>query len=673
MLEVPNVRIHRFVCLVENDEAKIHSGQASLAVNDWPTFPFASGLSVEQSLTLKRSCSDVASPIEFISTTGDLTIAIFGPHHSQVVCNITLFHSPLPCPGRFCNLSMRTVPKNESITFAMSSKIRSPQQQQLILAVKEDKPGYIFLTNFTVGVVDFTHYPCMFGGIFIYEFTNISTVDTKSVSLLAKICSPWMAQIWNRGVEYSTNMFGLHFNVRPLLVVIKTYDYHSSSHIEGRASLSDCAGVVNFLFNPTPREYDIPNRGLLTIPQEIDIYRIARVRHTQGCLIIQNLFWGDDYNKADRGWGMTMNFTSVIKTQLPEHTIGSSSNEAFLHFKKHFHELFCNLHAYPVGITLYNLDTIRPPRSGYQLYFNHVCLFRGERPFVIMTYPGDEISTECLTSESTEKLLLVDDEESIYYVPIAICALLNVKGNMYLQDYHRYVILIFSKPHTITICCMFQMNINVKLASLIDIVQFKMQENYERKMWVETWWKILSHKHVDIALETVPYRSVRLFGEGYKMSSLFGDVISVVEFTRPVSSFRAMTNILNISFSYTFWQQNVDIVVKSESSPEVNRYCIDGGRECYTLFNRNQTSWEDAKMACERRGLVLLSTPSDFEWKRIEALFAHRKLSLGQGAVALTFLNLRFRKVSFDFLTFSLAGGSLSYTCGCFTLHITTV
>ena len=650
VLEVPSLRIHRFVCLLNNDDVTINTDLSSIAVNDWPTFPSAYGLNVASSRILKRSCSDVASPMGFNSTTGDLSITIFVSQHSQVICNGTIFHTPLPCPGQFCNLSTHTVPNNESIMFAISSKIRSQQQQRLILSVKEDNTGYILLTNFTVGFVGFTHYPCMFGGIFIYEFTNVSAerlVDTKSVSLLAKICSPWMAGIWNRGVEYSTNMFGLHFNVRPLLFVIKTYDHHSSSHIEGHASLSDCAGVVNFLFNPTPREYNIPNKALLTIPQESDMYRIPRVRHTQGCLIIQNLLWGDDYNKAIRGWGMIMNFTSIIKTQLPEHSIGISSNEDFLHFKRDFHGSYCNLHAYPVGITLSNLGTIRPPRSGYQLYFNHGCLFTGESPFVIMTYPGDEISTECLTSESTEKLLLVDDEESIYYVPIAICAILNVKGNMYLHDSLRYVILIFSKPYRMTTCCMFQININVKLTSLINIVQFKMQENYERKPGIETWWKIWNRKHIlDISSEAMPYRSVRLFGEGYKMSSLFGDVFSVVELAKPVSSFGPMANILNISFGYTFWQQNVHIVVKSESSSEINHYCIDGGTQCYMLLNRNQTSWEDAKMVCEKRGLVLLSTPSDFEWKQFEALFANHKVSQGHKAVILGFLNLQFKKAS---------------------------
>ncbi len=656
VLEVPNLRIQHFSCFVENAEIKMDSGGPIIAVYDWPIFPFGSGLNMERSLISKTSCSDRASADEFNSTTGDLSIIIFVPQYSHVAFIGTLSQTPLLCPGPFCNLLVHTVPNNDSIKCAMSSKTRGPQQR-MVLSVKEDSTGYIFLSNFTLQFDGFTHYPCLFGGIFIYEFTNASTdvpVDTKSVSLLAKICSPWMAQIWNRGIEYSTGIPGLHFNVRPLLFVIKTYDYLSSSYLEGQAFLSNCAGVVNFLFNPTPREYNIPNRGLLIMPQKVDYNQLPRVRHQQGCLIIQNLLWGAEYNKAVNTELFAMNVTSIIKTQFPEHTIGISSNKYFAPFIKYLYGWqHCNLHAYPLGIDMYNLGTFRPPRIGYILYFHYDCLFKGDRPFVIMTYPGDEISTECLSSERTEKFLLADDEQSIYHVPITICAALNIKGSMK-YAFSSNLLLRFNKPNTMSICCMLQVNINVKLGYLKNITQFRMRENYDHDI-VEAWWKVWKLKHIlpeETFSEAVSDRDVQLLGEGWKMSSLFGDVFLIVELARPVRTFGPTTNILNILFSYTFWKGNVVTMGKTGISPGVNRYCTDGGRDCYVLLNRDKMSWEGAKLICEKLGLALLSAPSDFEWKQFEAFIVHHKILHGTESVALAFLNLRYRQAIFFFFYF---------------------
>ncbi len=650
VLEVPNFRIQHFSCFVENAETKMDSGGPSMAVYDWPIFPFGSGLNMEWSLKSKTSCSDRASADEFNSTTGDLSIIIFVPQYSHVIFNVTHSQNPLPCPEQFCNLSVHTVPNNGSIKFALSSKTRSPHvQQRMVLSVKKGSTGYIFLSNFTVGFEGFTHYPCLFGGIFIYEFTNESTevpVDTKSVSLLAKICSPWMAEIWNRGIEYSRAILGLHFNVRPLLFVIKTYDHLSSSYLEGRALLSNCAGVVNFLFNPTPREYNIPNRGFLIMPQDVEYNRLPRVRHQQGCLIIQNLLRDAEYNEAVNTWALTMNVTSIIKTQLPEHTIGSSSNKYFAPFIKYFYgsRWRCSLHAYPVGV---DLGTFRPPRIGYEVSFSYECLIRGDRPFVIMAYNGDEISTECLSSERTERLLLADEEQSIYYVPITTCATLHIKGSMYLDASSSEVLLIFNKPNTMSICCMLHVNINVKLGYLNNIIQFKMRENYEEDIG-EGWWKVWKLKQI-LAEETFPegVLDVQLLGEGWKMSSLFGDVFLIVEFARPVSTFGPTTNILNILFRYAFWKGYMVTMGKTELSPDVNHYCTEGGRDCYVLLNRDKMSWQSAKLTCEKLGLALLSAPSDFEWKRFEALIVHHKILHGSEAVALAFLNLRYRQASF--------------------------
>ncbi len=648
VLEVPILRIHKFLCLSETDETKIDVSSTSLAMYDWPTFPFGNGFNMKRSLISEISCSDGASPVEFSSTMGDLTISILVSQYSNVIWNGTLSHTPLPCPGQFCNLSTLTVPNDENITFELSSKAQS-RQQRMVLSVKEDNTGYIFLSNINVRFAGFTHYPCVFGGIFIYEFTSLSTeftVDTKSVSLLAKICSPLMAQIWKRGMNYSSDILGLHFNVRPLLFVVKTYVHHSSSHIEGHASLSDCAGVVNFLFNPTPRQYDIPNRGLLIMPQKIEYHQLPRVRHQQGCLTIQSLLWGEDYNKALRSRGTTINITSIIKTRLPEHTIGSSSQPFFLPFHVYFRLHLCILQAYPIGVNFNNLGKIRPPRSGYELGFEYGCLVRGEMPFVTMTYPGDEISTECMTSERTEKFLLSDEEESIYYIPITLCAKLNVKGNMYVHDTFSKVYLLFSKPYTMQICCMLQMKINAKLSSLKNIIQLRMQENHEQYKQSETWWKIWKPKHIldeNIFSGIVSDREVQLLGDGWKISSLFGYVVLIIELIRPISSFRPTRSILNISFNYSFWERKVDNMGKSESSARGNRYCTDGDINCYMLLNRNRTSWEDAKLICEKQGLALLSATSDFEWKRFEALIAHHKISQG---VALAFLNLRYKQAS---------------------------
>ncbi len=653
VLEAPRLEIHKFRCLTDKDEPQIDSGAASLAVYDWPTFLFDTRLQTKRSLISEIPCSDGALAVEFNSTNGDLSIVIQVPQDIHVSFNGTLSHVPLPCPEQFCHLSMYTVPHNSSIKFVLSSRT-GRLQQRVILSTKENNPGNIFVSNLTVGFRGFTHFPCTFGGIFIYEISNgltEVTFNSNSLSLLAKICSPWMAQIWNRGMEYSREKLGLHFNVRPLLFVIKTYDHYSSSHIEGHASLSNCAGVVNFLFDPTPREYEIPNSGLLIMHQQINIAYYPLAKHTNGCLVIQHLLWGNNYNTELPKSSMPMNFTSVMNTQLPEHTIGSSFNDSFLPFDKS--SIPCYLHAYPVGIGLNNLRTIRPLRFGYDLLFEYECLLRGERPFVIMKYTKEEISAECLTSENTEKLLLADEEESIHYVPIAICATIDLNGNMYVRDYFRKVILIFNKPHTIPVCCVLKMNINMKLRFLENIIWLKTFENYQPyTQGIPIWWKLWKpiHSSFDNSLsEAVSGKNVHLLGDGVALGSLFGNVILVVDLKRAVSSFRPTTSIMDILFNYTYWQRNMNtgIVRKSETTPGVNYFCTEETQSCYTLIKRDQTSWKHAQKMCEKLGLTLLSASSDFEWKQFEELVAHHKIWHDQEVVVLSFLNLRYRQASF--------------------------
>ncbi len=658
-LEVPNFRLEVFHCSHGTD---IDSAGSVVTIYDYPTIPFDQVAEIERYMISKLRCIRCMFEVPgdvYKSTIGDLTVKLSVQPYERVSVTGTVTYRQLPCPGQYCNLTLQTVPQRGKVNFSLSSAQHASQQRLLLSLDSETTTEYMLLTNLSFEFSAFTRFPCTYGGIYIYEARNEALsldafLHKDSLSLLAKICSPWLARIWTGG---KSNFAGLYFNVRPLLFIVKSYGYHSSGRLGGFASLSDCAGVVNFLADKQPRRYVVPGRGVLTMPAFVDYLNFPSVRHHRGCLVIQNIIWGYEYNPNRNTDGLFMNFTSNISTHHPEHTIGSSSNGPPLQPEL---TLFvsCFLAAFPAGIYMnkfHSTQTLRPLRSGYYLHFSYSCLIQGERPFVILRYPGAVFGARCMPSERVAELSQYESEEQTYRVPLAICSALSLTGAMYRAPYYK-LHMVLPRPYAIPLCCILRIEISVQAAVLARLLRLRFRDNTVSTVLVETWWKMWKPNpslHDIVYPDFLSGKRIRLFSPRWSVSTLFGDAALIIEFQDRPGIVSPVTPLLHMTFNYTMWQgllPPIDTQTGHDVDPGSKHFCFLGNESCYYALAINDVSWEDAKNVCESRGWSLLTSPSDIEWKKIETLVAFNpNMIQGHRSVSVSFINLRYLKVSSQF------------------------
>ncbi len=155
--------------------------------------------------------------------------------------------------------------------------------------------------------------------------------------------------------------------------------------------------------------------------------------------------------------------------------------------------------------------------------------------------------------------------------------------------------------------------------------------------------------------------NVRVTGRPWSVNILHVDYARLKVLTREMDD--GFFPRINISFRFREWHSaatppgtdlppanNIDWAVPQNPSTWKLKYayCLTSYGSCYGFYENRNTSWSEAEQFCQSKGMVLLSTPTNYEWEIITTLFAREPFVVELVRPnSLAFINLFKNKVSF--------------------------
>lgn len=616
-------------------------------------------------------CGVVSRDISYKSTLGDLTIYLAKRRDDVIAFSADVSHRNCTYAGRYCEMSTLSISQESEAEFALSSGNKTIQKR-ILISIDSRVSGFISLSDIAVQFEGFTDFPCIYGGVFLFE--------GESMSLVTSLCTSWVSQLWDGAISYEHGSRRLHFGQTSVLVVIKSYSAKSSGYIRGVASVSPCMGVVHTNVR-RHQIYSMPNKGYIEFtPLDYPGHNLV-VAHRSGCFVAQYL-GGDNY-KIKYSYHvrslLTFHITTDFKRISPHHAIGSSVKRLFRLFDREtvvYSEGFrhCRLSSDEFRI-LYAYDDVNqtvwlrktPPRDGYTL--EYICPSFVLSVAVVIS-DGKANSRQCQLPIEIESHYLkskLDTTSFIHFpVPALPCGSVQIRGkretffldDKFMQEHH---VLSFIRPYTDTPCCILKLRVLAANEFYQSIKQYFLDRHWPKPhsswsfLWLRSGWNGLRNVH---AFKFDKSSSViNLLGREWRTNSLFGEVGFSFFISKMISSFSHQKSLMNISFNFTLLDSNQYGFSQAELNDPAddrnNYFCSKNIGSCYLFLPQRMASWESAKEICILQGMDLLTSPSDFEWKFIADIFA-RQLSnrprytfTEEEPVVVAFLNLHYVTVKY--------------------------
>ncbi len=712
---VPQFTLRSFLCAADNSSS---SKRSTLEVFDhplayydpiWQMHPYIIGSIIK--------CPTTGPSFLYNSSIGDLTIQLTTTLTHDVKMSGRVEYNALSCPGSYCIKTVQNVSASKGNRFSMTSHAESTQQRHLI-AKFANETGFIAVSNFTVRVNGPTHAPCYYGGLFIYEL--------EPLTLVAKICTPWVARAWHNAVKRADGTSGLPFNTRPVLFVIKSYGEKFYVHVDGYATITSCAGVVNAAFRDMLWSLDIRNRGGITFrPQNT-----LRIKHTNGCLQLSHILTDDEYLTQEQKQ-LEMFADSDSSTVLALHTVEVSLKDIIGISAYHklmnlfdvngipYKNLPCKMQGIDIDLpdspnfNTSNVVSLMPGRRSYSIRFSSQCLVFGINPVVVMEYTPAEMHS-CPRQENLKRHIRMFDElldEIKVSFPSFICGDFQIADSAFYRTPQTFltsrILLVFTKPSLTGDCCVFDLDLYFSTGHLhtfgsIVIKEHDLDEySWHDVVFTRDQFMLYSNRGIQRAVifwtcssnifcsivdnySKLPENSsmnVRAIGRSWNVNTMHSDYASLQLINWHGDDVLHFIPRMKITFRFIAWKSAATPPVTNGSTADgIKRkvapnwkhrysYCFTAYGICYDFYETNVSSWFDGEQFCRSHGKVLLSTPTNYEWEIVAALFAKEPAIVNLAKYnSLAFINLLKIKVCCLGRVFF----SRMYFCGLFSHTIST-
>ena len=717
---VPQFTLDIFACAADNDNS---IKRPTLEVIDHPLTQYDPTWQIQNFIIGPTvTCKTRVTPLVYNSSIGDLTIQLT----TAVTDDIHIFgrirYIAVSCPGNYCEKTIKNVSAGKGNRFNMTSHTGNTQQRLLIYR-SDTETGFIAISNFSVRIQGPTHMPCYYGGLFIYEL--------EPLTLVAKICTPWVAKAWHKAVKRADGTNGLSFNTRPILFVIKSYGQNFFVHLGGHATLSRCAGVVNAAFRDMHSEMKVSQNG------EIVGLALNRrlVKHTNGCFQLSHVLTDGNYLTRKQTAQLTMFVANENSSNLANHTIEASQNtnmEASLNAKIErpssqdltvvFNiqgisngEWSCSIWdmdlGFPGGNTFnFNksfLVSLLPGRRSYNIRFSTECLVFGINPVVTMAYVPT-LMHSCLGTE--RHLRSASGDEKLVTFPSLNCGTFE-----FCTFYASPLVcltthIIFNNPSFKSVCCALDLDIYLPIRHLNQIDSVVIEEHdvltdfmltAHNQLGFDMEPEMLNMDMTDLSFGTFNTERLFRYSTGIQRAAIYWACSSSLLCSRVLAKSKLHVNssidirvpgrpwsvntmhvkqarvrVINwnsfisrprhfrmkLSFLFREWdsaaippvtietaRNNVNWNVKQPFRRERNHsYCYTEYGICYDFYETKILSWFEGEQFCRSEGKMLLSTPTDYEWEMIAALFAREPFVANLvNNSSLAFINLIKNEVCF--------------------------
>ncbi len=425
------------------------------------------------------SCNTTVPSLLYNSSIGDLTLQLTAAdNYAQIFGKVR--YIAMSCPGNYCEMTVKNVSASKGKRFSMTSHGMTSHagriQQRILIARSAHETGFTAISNFSVRIHGLTHMPCYYGGLFIYEL--------EPLTLIAKICTPWVANAWYYAVRRSGGTNGLFFNTRPILFVIKSYGEKLSVQLEGYTTISRCSGIVNAAFRDMVLKTEVSEIGKTML---LDVNRYA-VKHVNGCFQLSHILTDGNYLTSDQRTVFSIYASHDSSSNLANHTIQASLNanietpvevkvvssadqNSTIVFSAHESSRrtqSCSIFTVDLGLTDSNhfnfnesyVLSLLPGRRSYSVGFSAQCMVLGINPVITMEYIPT-LTHSCLQADEMKRHVrafatILRPDHNLVTFPSLIC------GKF--QTFHPAgqsltTIVIFNKPSFSPLCCILGLDI----------------------------------------------------------------------------------------------------------------------------------------------------------------------------------------------------------------------
>ncbi len=524
-------------------------------------------------------CGSTGNDRIYQSTLGDMTIYLVkGREDIAFGANVS-YRNDL-CVGRYCKISTANISK-ESVTHFVLSSGNETSQKRIRMSIDTGAFGYISLSDISVAFEGFTDFPCVYGGIFIFE--------GQHMSLVASLCTSWISQLWDDAIVYEDGSRRLHFGQNPVLLVLKSYRAKSRGYIRGVASVSPCMGVI-FTHVRENEIYKMPNSGdvIKVIKGGPSYYRLTVSKHSSDCWVLQ-VFGTDDYKIGYAGNLYNVLFSiwqSLFKKRLPYLTIGISGKRTFRLFSRELmvHNELQGIRRCPVRSGEFRIsfpyDDVKqtlwlrttPPLADYRLSYR--CQFHFSVA-VILSY-WDVNLRQCQPPIEMKYYLLDAHSPRFVHppVPVAPCGSLRLKAIIQRYDYQKFRlkhhVTSFIKPYTDAFCCILRLRIFAENEFYQSIAQFFLDRHWSKDhfswsfLWMRSGWNGWRELHVSEFNRSSSV--IDLLGREWRANGLFGEVGFSFFISEMMFSFSQEKSLMNITFNFTRLEITIIEMVRPTST-----------------------------------------------------------------------------------------------------------
>ncbi len=469
---IPQFQLGNFSCTTHNGNSNKHPTLEifvhPLAHFDviWQILPYVIGPPIK--------CNKTVSSRLYDSSIGDLTLLLT----ASIADDAHILYIVLPCPGDHCENTVKTISDSKGNTCTMTSHSRNTQQRLLIEKSDHDT-GFIAISNFSIRINGLTHMPCYYGGLFIYEL--------EPLTLVAKICTPWVAEAWYYAVKRVDGTNGIWFNTRPIMFVIKSYGVKFSVHVEGYATTSQCSGVVNSAFRDIASKIKVSQSGeIMWNPP----HRRA-VGHAHGCFQLSHILTDGMYLTAEQSIQLLIYASDDTFGNVANHTIEATVNakiETWLNFEivrsayqnataaftanemskgkrscRIFEAELGLLDANPFTCNESYVVSLLPGRRSYSVGFSEQCLVLGINPVFTMDYISAPMHSCLKPVEMKRRVRQFYPFMSLQHNAVSLSSLICGSLHDFYPNPEKALLtfIIFNKPSFKSVCCVLDLDINV--------------------------------------------------------------------------------------------------------------------------------------------------------------------------------------------------------------------
>ena len=678
VLMTPVLKIRHFRCINERDRDEGNLGQ--LIVYDAPFLPrdpIYNGVDISPKISFQ--CSHTALSETHTSSVGDMTLLVIINKPIEFVLEANLTYVYVKCPGIFCSMTSLKIFPSRFTRFAVPA-LSLTTQQRLVLEPQLTNRSGLVISDLTVQFEGFTHLLCAMGGIYIYELA-------QAPSLIGQICSSLASKTWTGAVRQADGDIRLYLNHKSLLFVVKSYKGLTKGRISGRATLSDtCMGIVH-----SPPSFSVPRTSA---KKESNGKSCLRQQYIHSDGFKPWVSRGHPYlslampNLTNKETGQVQNVYNIRavrnKSAFPTGIV--NSHLPYVYNLEVFSSYSCNLvvkTGQVVGLGEYPYRTLP---FGDEMFvftvlssgsldtrFDLYCLRYGFR-VLIEAARGPADAKVCWSSERLiQDMDLSFSKDHYIIIPSVLCAALSltkidVSGAWSL-------LFVFSRPLSQNpkhICCALKLSLSLSSSfypsvSDIDLLEPTGHIHYRQKALVtggsaemvsQSWYcKDGTHCYW---LKTGASNSSEFETEMLTLSRMWSYLNALrgmveVEINRDVTTpchpvLQCGEPTLELVFNHSLYPvqwKHQKSKYSTQNSHQGNIYFYSISDTYYLFTVRRNLSWQASFNECLSRGMDLVSTPSDVEWRQVSSLIAQeRDLMLLAQYAQLAYLGLQVKTVS---------------------------